>query len=137
MIRKSMYIDGGWKPARSGKLRDIINPYDGSTIAQVAEGAREDAIDAIAAARKAFDSGPWPQTTAVERVRLLFRLADLVAQENDDLARLESLDTGKTVTESRWDMDDIAGIFRYFAGLADKDGGEVITLGGGRSAARE
>ena len=58
--------------------------------------------------------------------RLLFRLADLVERENSDLARLESLDTGKTVTESRWDMDDIAGIFRYFAGLADKNAGEQI-----------
>ena len=126
MIRKAMYIDGEWRPARSGKQREIINPYDGSTVAQVAEGARDDAIDAIAAARKAFDSGPWPNAPAVERARLLFRLADLVDRENDDLARLESLDTGKTVTESRWDMDDIAGIFRYFAGLADKDGGEEI-----------
>ncbi|BBO89089.1 betaine-aldehyde dehydrogenase [Desulfosarcina ovata] len=126
MIRKPMYIDGSWQPARSGAQREIINPFDGSIIAQVAEGAREDAIDAIAAARRAFDSGPWPGTPAVERARLLFRLADLVDREKEDLARLESLDTGKTVIESRWDMDDIAGIFRYFAGLADKDGGEVI-----------
>ncbi|WP_419656194.1 GbsA: betaine aldehyde dehydrogenase [Desulfosarcina variabilis str. Montpellier] len=126
MIRKDMYIDGKWRPARSGRQREIINPYDGSVIAQVAEGAREDAVDAICAARRAFDTGPWPQTPAVERARLLFRLADLVERENSDLARLESLDTGKTVTESRWDMDDIAGIFRYFAGLADKNAGEQI-----------
>ncbi|WP_218188313.1 aldehyde dehydrogenase family protein, partial [Desulfosarcina cetonica] len=70
--------------------------------------------------------GPWPNTPAVERASLIGRLADLVEREHDELARLESLDTGKTVVESRWDMDDIAGIFRYFAGLADKDGGEVI-----------
>lgn len=126
MIRKDMYIDGKWLPARSGRQREIINPYDGSVIARVAEGAREDAVDAILAARRAFDTGPWPHTPAVERARLLFRLADLVERENPDLARLESLDTGKTVTESRWDMDDIAGIFRYFAGLADKDAGQEI-----------
>jgi betaine-aldehyde dehydrogenase len=126
MIRKSMYINGSWQPARSGGLRDIINPYDGSKIARVAEGTREDAVDAIEAARRAFDSGTWPRTPAVERGRLLFRLADLVEREKEELARLESLDTGKTVIESCWDMDDIAGIFRYFAGLADKNGGEEI-----------
>ena len=126
MIRKDMYIDGKWQPARSMRRREIINPYDGSVIARVAEGAREDAVDAILAARRAFDTGPWAQTPAVGRARLLFRLADLVVRENADLARLESLDTGKTETESRWDMDDIAGIFRYFAGLADKDAGEEI-----------
>ena len=63
---------------------------------------------------------------AVERGRRLYRLADLIQQNHEELARLESLDTGKTVEESRWDMDDIAGIFRYYAGLADKDGGHVI-----------
>ncbi|GAB6904794.1 betaine aldehyde dehydrogenase, NAD-dependent [Desulfosarcina cetonica] len=126
MIRGEMVIDGNWRPARSGRQRTIINPYDGSTLVQVAEGGREDARDAIAAARRAFDAGPWPNTPAVERASLIGRLADLVEREHDELARLESLDTGKTVVESRWDMDDIAGIFRYFAGLADKDGGEVI-----------
>ena len=126
MNDRKMYIDGKWCPARSGRTREIINPFDGSVIATVAEGAHDDAVDAIQAARCAFDSGDWPHTPAVERARLLFQLADLIERETEDLARLESLDTGKTVTESRWDMADIAGIFRYFAGLADKDGGEEI-----------
>jgi betaine-aldehyde dehydrogenase len=121
-----MFIDGQWVPARSGATRDIINPFDASVIARVAEGGREDARAAINAARRAFDQGEWPRTPAAERARLIYRLADLIERDREDLARLESLDTGKTVEESRWDMDDIAGIFRYFAGLADKDGGEVI-----------
>lgn len=126
MIDGKMFIDGAWVPARSGQTRDIINPFDASVIARVAEGDREDARAAIDAARRAFDHGGWPRTPATERAGLLRRLADLVERDREELARLESLDTGKTVEESRWDMDDVAGIFRYFAGLADKDGGEVI-----------
>ncbi len=126
MIKGKLYIDGQWVDSRSGKEREILNPFDASVIATVAEGDREDTKTAIKAARRAFDKDGWPQTPASERARLLFKLADLIERDREELAELESLDTGKTVEESRWDMDDIAGIFRYFAGLADKDGGEVI-----------
>jgi betaine-aldehyde dehydrogenase len=126
MIRGNMYVDGRWVGARSGATRRIENPFDGSVVAEVADGGREDARAAIAAARRAFDTGGWPQTPATERGRLLARLADLVERDREPLARLETLDTGKTLEESRWDMDDVAGIFRYYAGMADKDGGEVI-----------
>ena len=126
MHNTRQYIDGQWVDSLSGRKRDILNPFDASIIATVAEGGREDARAAIRAARRAFDTGGWPQTPAPERARLLFKLGDLIERDREELARLESLDTGKTVEESRWDMDDIAGIFRYFAGLADKDGGEVI-----------
>lgn len=121
-----MFINGEWVAAASGAKRKIINPYDSSIIATVSEGGREDSALAIAAARQAFDAGEWRGIPAPERGRLLFRLAELIQRDTEELARLESLDTGKTVEESRWDMDDIAGIFRYYAGLADKDGGEVI-----------
>lgn len=127
VIKSEMFIDGQWVGAAAGQSRSIINPANQEVIAEVAEGSREDAQAAIRAARKAFDSGPWPQLPAVERARSIFLLADLIEQNRDDLAELETLDTGKTVIESRWDMDDIAGIFRYYAGLADKDAGEVIT----------
>jgi betaine-aldehyde dehydrogenase len=120
------YINGQWVDSLSGGKREILNPFDGSVIATVAEGGREDAKAAIRAARHAFDHGGWPQTPASDRARLLFKLADLIESDLEEMARMESLDTGKTVEESRWDMDDIAGIFRYFAGLADKDGGEMV-----------
>lgn len=126
MTKGQHYIDGQWVDGSSGKKREVLNPYDASVITMVAEGGREEAKSAIAAARRAFDHDGWPQTPAADRARLLFRLADLIERDREELAELESLDTGKTVEESRWDMDDIAGIFRYFAGLADKDGGEVI-----------
>ncbi|QJT10811.1 betaine-aldehyde dehydrogenase [Oceanidesulfovibrio marinus] len=126
MIRKKMYIDGEWVEARSGAVRQSINPCDGQPIAEVPEGGREDAQAAIAAARRAFDHDGWPQTPAAERGAMLYKLSELIVRDKEELAQLETLDTGKTLEESRWDMDDIAGIFRYFAGLADKDGGEVI-----------
>jgi betaine-aldehyde dehydrogenase len=126
MMEKMMHVDGRWTRAHSAATRDIINPFDQSVIATVSEGDREDARDAINAARRAFDQGPWPKTTGPERGRQLLRLADLIERDAEELARLETLNTGKTLEESRWDMTDIAGIFRYYAGLADKDGGEVI-----------
>ena len=126
MSEMKMYIGGQWVAAASGATRDIVNPYDASVIATVAEGGREDARAAIAAAREAFDHGPWPKTPATERGALVYELGRLVERERESLAEMESLDTGKTMEESRWDMDDIAGIFKYYGGLANKDGGEVV-----------
>lgn len=125
-ITQRMYIGGRWVTAASRQTREIINPFNQQLIATVAEGDRADAKAAIAAARQSFDSGVWSEQTGAARGALLYRLADLIEREREPLAELESLDTGKTVEESRWDMDDIAGIFRYYAGLADKEGGEVI-----------
>ena len=121
-----MYIGGQWRDASSGQVREIINPFNQAVIATVAEGDRSDAKAAIAVARQAFDDGRWAGLPATERSTYLYKLADMIERDRQQLAKLESLDTGKTVTESLWDMDDIAGIFRYYAGLADKDGGQII-----------
>ncbi len=126
MIIKKMYINGQWVDAVSGKTRNIENPGNEEIIARVPEGDRSDAKAAIAAAREAFDKSPWRITTGRERGLLLYRLADAIESSSEELAELESLNTGKTVEESRWDMNDIAGIFRYYAGLADKEGGETL-----------
>jgi betaine-aldehyde dehydrogenase len=126
MRKKRMYIDGEWVTAASGRTSVTSNPFDQTPLAEVPAGGREDAQAAIAAARRAFDRDGWPQTPAVERAALLYELTRLIERDMEELAELETLDTGKTLEESRWDMDDIAGIFRYYAGLADKDGGEVI-----------
>ncbi len=126
MQKKAMYIDGQWVAAESGATREIINPYNQEVVAEVAEGDRSDAKAAIAAARRAFDAGEWADTPAPQRGALVHKLGELVERDHEELAELETLDTGKTLEESRWDMNDIAGIFKYFAGLADKDGGEII-----------
>jgi betaine-aldehyde dehydrogenase len=126
MVNTTFYINGQWMAALEGATRTIINPATEESIAEVAEGDRSDARRAIGAARDAFDHGPWPRTSPTERGRLVHELGRLISQHREELARLESLDTGKTVEESRWDMDDIAGIFTYYGGLADKMDGEVI-----------
>jgi betaine-aldehyde dehydrogenase len=122
----SMWLHGEPRPARSGQTRAIINPANQQVVAQAAEGDREDARQAIAAARHAFDQGEWPHWTAAARAELLGKVARLIEANREELARLETLDTGKTVEESRWDMDDVASIFRYYAGLADMPKGEII-----------
>lgn len=125
----SLYIDGRWCDAASGRTRDIICPADGSVVVTVAEADAHDALDAIAAARRAFDAGPWPTTPTPERAAVLSRLADLLETEQDEVARLESLDTGKRHVESVMDMDDIIGVFRHFAALVQREAGRVVDTG--------
>ncbi len=121
-----MFIDGIRVPAASGETRQVINPFDQSVVAEVAEGDRDDARAAIDAARQAFDHGDWPRTPGRERGAVLQRLGEQVERHKDELARLETLDTGKTLTESLWDMDDIAGLFRYYGELAGEIEAEPI-----------
>ncbi|MCF8039063.1 MAG: aldehyde dehydrogenase family protein [Desulfohalobiaceae bacterium] len=126
MINKKMFVNGQWTEALSGKTRDIINPFNRESIARVSEGDREDAKGAVKAARQAFDAGVWPYTPGSERGELIHALGRLIERDRQELAELETLDTGKTIEESRWDMDAVAGIFKYYAGLADKNHGEAI-----------
>lgn len=126
MINKKMFINGEWVDSLSKEVREIINPYNQEVIAKVSEGTAEDAKLAILAARKAFDNGDWATIPAYERGNMVNKIADLIERDKAELAKLESLDTGKTLIESKADMEDIIGVFRYFAGLADKDGGEII-----------
>src|SRR5690606_3981014 len=84
---------------------------------------------AIAAARRAFDDGPWRATTAPERGDLLLRVADLLVERKAEFARTESLDTGKRLVESEIDMDDVTACFRYFGKLAGQDAGRLVDAG--------
>jgi betaine-aldehyde dehydrogenase len=122
-----LYIDGSWRDAH--RARRILNPFDASVIATVAEGDADDAADAVVAARRAFDHGPWRSTSATHRGRLLGLIADAIEADIDAFARLETLDTGKTLEESRLDNADVVAVFRYYAGLADKAAGEVVDTG--------
>lgn len=123
---QKMYINGKWIEAKSQETRSIINPFNQEVIATAVEGQEEDVLAAIAAARETFDQGDWSRTPANERGKLLYRIASLIERDQEELAKLETLNTGKTLIESEADMVDIAEVFRYFAGLADKDGGEII-----------
>ncbi|TWP48172.1 aldehyde dehydrogenase family protein [Lentzea tibetensis] len=99
-------------------MRRIINPFDQSVIAEVEEGTTADALAAIAAARRAFDDGSWTSTSPEHRAAILNRVADLLERDKEDIARTETLDTGKTIVESRIDVDDVVAVFRYYGGLA-------------------
>jgi len=124
-----LFIDGAWRAASDGGGRDVVNPFDGSVVERVDEASAADARDAVAAARRAFDAGPWPSTSGAERAELLLRVADLLVAERERIARLETSDTGKTLAESQMDVDDVVAVFRYYAALARRDPGRLVDAG--------
>ena len=124
-----LFIGGTWRDARSGATRDIHCPADARLIATVSEGAEDDALAAVAAARAAFDDGDWPRTPAPTRAALLHRVADLLEANKGEVARAESLDTGKRLVEGEYDVDDVVSVFRHFAGVAGDNAGRVVDPG--------
>ena len=123
-----MYIDGTWTAASDGGARELVNPANGDVIAKVAEGTKEDAERAIKAAHHAFYDGPWGESLALDRARLLFRLAEKIDEHAAELSRIETLNNGKPLRETEYDMTDAANCFRYYAGLATKPGGETFDV---------
>ncbi|TDC40308.1 aldehyde dehydrogenase family protein [Micromonospora sp. KC213] len=114
-----LYIGGTWRDAADGARRDVINPANGRLITTVAEGGNEDVDAAVAAATEAFTEGPWPALTARERGDILLKAAALLQQHREELAQLESLDTGKPITFARMvDLGDTIDHFAYYGGLA-------------------
>jgi betaine-aldehyde dehydrogenase len=122
----TLYLDGRWHDASDGDTRRVLSPHDQRVVAEVAEATEADAAAAVAAARRAFDDGPWRTTTATQRGRVVAAIGALVEDHAEELARLETTDTGKPLAESRVDLHDIVAVFRYYAGLADADGGRVV-----------
>jgi betaine-aldehyde dehydrogenase len=112
-----LFIGGTWRSAAHGGRHDIINPFDQSLITSVDAADRTDTEAAILAARQAFDQGDWPRTPPAQRAALLDRVADLLVRDQEEIARTETLDTGKTLVESRIDVSDVVAVFRYYAGL--------------------
>jgi betaine-aldehyde dehydrogenase len=131
-----LFIDGAWVAARQGGQREILCPADGQPVVVVDEATSVDTVAAIAAARKAFDAGPWPTTPARERGDLLLRVADLLHRDRDAIARAESLDTGKRLVESEYDVTDTAAVFRYCGGLAGTEAGRVVDTGNPNAISR-
>ncbi|KAJ8753585.1 hypothetical protein K2173_022826 [Erythroxylum novogranatense] len=114
-------INGKWVDSASGKTFPAYDPRTEQVIAHVAEGDAEDINRAVAAARKAFDEGPWPKMTPYERSMILLRFADLVEKHNDELAALESWNNGKPYEQAaKAEIPTLARLFRYYAGWADK-----------------
>ena len=126
---KHNLIGGKWVPAASGKFFEVFNPADASVIAQVPDSEREDINRAVAAARRAFDSGPWRRVTPSDRGRLVWRIGDLVLAHADELAELESLDNGKPRAVARVaDVPLTADLFHYMAGWATKIQGGTFPI---------
>lgn len=124
-------IGGEWRDAVSGKTFPTLNPATEEKIADVAEGDAADVDLAVKAARKAFESGPWSRMDARDRGRLLNRLADLIEDNIDELAALETLDNGKPIRDSRnADLPLVIDCLRYYAGWADKIHGDTIPIRG-------
>jgi aldehyde dehydrogenase (NAD+) len=125
------FIGGEWVPSVSGKTFDTINPATEEVIASVAEGDAADVELAVKAARDAFENGPWRTRDARDRGRLMHKLADLIEDEIDELAMLESLDNGKPIREARHgDLPLVIDCLRYYAGFADKIHGQTIPIRG-------
>ncbi|MCQ6279502.1 aldehyde dehydrogenase family protein [Bacillus sp. EB600] len=122
-----MFIGGKWVDAVSGKRTEIRNPADGELITTAAEGDKEDVERAVAAARKAFEEGPWPKMKPNERAKLLLKLADLIEENAEELAHLDTLDYGQPVGLTIGFANAAAENFRYYAGWATKIAGETLS----------
>lgn len=125
------FIDGQWVPSQSGKTFPTYNPATEELIADVAEGDAADIDAAAKAARKQFDGGEWSRMDARDRGKLMYKLADLLEAEIDELAALESLDNGKPFRDARAaDLPLTIDCLRYYAGFADKIHGKTIPIRG-------
>jgi phenylacetaldehyde dehydrogenase len=126
---RKMLINGKWVDAISGKTFPTYNPATGEVLAQVAEGDREDINEAVKAARKAFEQGPWRRTTAAERTRLIWKLSELLEEHLEEFANLETLDNGKPLSVAKaGDLPLAIDLFRYMAGWATKLEGNTIPM---------
>src|SRR6202051_18434 len=114
------FVNGEWVASSSGETFPVYNPSTEEVIAQVSSSNAADVDRAVKAARAAFDSGPWGQTNAAERGRILFKLADKIRQNTTVLAELESRNSGKPIVEAEFDIADVATCFEYYGGLATK-----------------
>ena len=129
-IRHQLFIDGRFVDAESGETMATLNPHDNSVIAEVALAGRADIDKAVAAAKRAFPA--WSRLSGADRGRILLKLADLIEANTEELARLESLDTGHPLRDSRsLDVPRTAACFRYFGGMADKFEGSVVPVEAG------
>src|SRR2546426_541261 len=128
MSTSNLFINGEWKSCVEAGTREIANPANNQPIARVADGSTRDVELAIAAARKAFDEGPWPRMRATERATLLFKLADAIEAHTEEFAPLETRNNGKPLREAKGDVGDSAACFRYYAGLITKPQGQTFEV---------
>jgi betaine-aldehyde dehydrogenase len=122
------YINGGFVAPLSAATLDVIDPATTEVIARVPDASAADVDRAVKAARVAFDEGPWRDITAQDRGRILFKLAQIVRDRADELAELETRNSGKPIVEAEFDMADVATCFEYYGGMATKIQGDVLSI---------
>jgi betaine-aldehyde dehydrogenase len=118
-MRKELFIDGAWVASHSDAVIDVINPATEEVVGQVAAGNSDDIDDAVAAARNAFDNGPWPRMSGSGRAVYLRTIAKLLSARLPEFAKYESLDVGKPIAEAELDIGDTISCFEYYADLAE------------------
>jgi betaine-aldehyde dehydrogenase len=123
-----LYINGEFVEPEATETIDVIDPATQDVIGRVPDANAADVGRAVAAARAAFDEGPWKDTSAQDRGRVLFALAQIVRERAGDLAQLETLNSGKPIVEAEYDIADVATCFEYYGGLATKIQGDVIPV---------
>ena len=123
-----MLIDGEWVAASDGAAFESVNPTTGKVWAMIPEATAEDVDRAVQAADRAFNQGPWPAMTATQRGQCLRRLADLLLEKSEAFGKVETIDTGKLLKETRWQAKYIAEFFHFFAGCADKIHGDTLPI---------
>ncbi|WP_137155521.1 aldehyde dehydrogenase family protein [Rhizobium sp. FKL33] len=134
-MRDKLFIDGQWVAPLGGGAFPVINPATEQEFATAPAGGAGDIDLAVKAARRAFDSGPWPRMTGAERARYLRAISEKILDRKQDLARIEVMNNGKPLPEAVWDIEDAAGCFAFYAGLAeqlDAHPEEAIPLGDAR-----
>src|SRR5579859_2206804 len=119
------YVNGQWVASASGQTFPVYDPSTEEVIARVSAADKADVAVAVKAAREAFDNGPWAKTTAQERGRILFKLAEKIRRNTAALADLECRNTGKPIVEAEYDIADVATCFEYYGGLSTKIMGHV------------
>lgn len=134
---RKLLIGGQWVDALSGKTFPSINPSTGEVIAQVAQAGAEDVDRAVAAARQAFEDGPWRAMRPVQRQALLWSLADAVAEHFVELRTLEAVDMGLPIgRDPGAKAAENVAVLRYFAGLAATNGGHTLRTPSGQTSSR-
>lgn len=126
-MREEMFIGGSWTRSAEGRSLAVTDPATEAVIAHVPAATGADVDKAVAAARAAFDTGPWPRLSGAERAATLRRIADLIEARADTLAEIEVRDNGKPRAEAALDIADAAHTFRYYADMAEAGREEIVT----------
>ncbi|MGA7356903.1 MAG: aldehyde dehydrogenase family protein [Candidatus Cybelea sp.] len=126
MTKTELLVGGQWRDASDGGTYDDFNPATGTKIAAVADATHEDVDAAVTAARQAFDAGKWPTMAASRRAKIIYKLAQRIAERAGELALIEVRDNGKTISTAKGELSAIVDTFEFYAGAATKNYGETL-----------